>query len=329
MRKYFISLIVFFSAYTISWAGSINGEPLTHTFSIVAFDEASGQMGVAVQSHWFSVGSVVSWAEAGVGAIATQSLVNVSFGPRGLDLLKHNKTAPEVLQILLDSDEGREFRQVAIVDVNGNVATHTGKDCIADASHITGKHFSVQANMMLNPQVVPAMEKAWLDNPALPLAERMVAAMKAAQLAGGDIRGQQSAAILIVKIKSTGKVWEDKLIDLRVEDHPNAVDEIERVLKVFRAYEHMNNGDLAIELQDEQAALKEYGTAMSMFPENLEMKFWTAVSLVNSGKTDEALPLFREIFSKNKNYISLTERIVRNKMLKADEVTMKRILVGK
>jgi len=307
------------------YSQTFNGEPLTHTFSIVAYDEEAGQIGVAVQSHWFSVGSVVSWAEAGVGAVATQSLVNVSFGQRALDLLKSGKTVDETKEILLAEDDGREFRQLAIIDAKGNVATHTGKDCIADAGQIIGKHYSVQANMMLNKDVVPAMSKAF-ENSSGSLAERMVQTMKAAQVVGGDIRGQQSAAILIVKTQSTGKIWEDRLIDLRVEDHPNAVAEIERVLKVHRAYEHMNKGDLAIEHGDEESALKEYGAAQKMFPENLEMKYWTAVSLANIKKLEEALPLFKEVFAKDKNWIELTKRITTNGLLNVKPEHLEQIL---
>jgi len=303
----------------------INGEPLTHTFSIVAYDQQNGQIGVAVQSHWFSVGSIVSWAEPGVGAVATQSLVNVSFGPRALELLKKGTSVQQALQELINSDEGRDFRQLAIIDANGCVATHTGEKCIADAGHITGKNYSVQANMMLNKEVVPAMSKAF-EQSSGPLAERMLAALQAAQKAGGDIRGQQSAAILIVRAKSTGKIWEDRLIDLRVEDHPNAVKELARVLAVFRAYEHMNNGDLAIEKGDEKTALQEYGAAEKMFPKNTEMKFWHAVALVNVGKVDSALPIFKKIFAKDKNYIELTKRIVSNGLLKADQATAQKII---
>ena len=305
---------------------SLNGEPFTHTFSIVAIDQERGEMGVAVQSHWFSVGSIVTWAEPGVGAIATQSLVNVSFGPRGLEMMKSGKSAGETLSALLESDEGREFRQVGIVDAQGNIASYTGKQCIADASHIAGKNYSVQANMMLNKEVVPAMSKAF-ENSKGPLAERMLAALKAAQKAGGDIRGQQSAAILVVKTKSSGKLWEDRLIDLRVEDHPQAVNEIERNLKVFRAYEHMNNGDLAIEKGDEAAALEEYGAAQNMFPENIEMKYWTAVSLANIGKIDDALPVFKEIFAKDENWRELTRRIAVNGMLTVSPENLNLILV--
>lgn len=326
--KRFIPLIVFFLSFvSLSFAQkTINNQPFAHTFSIVAMDEKTGDVGVAVQSHWFSVGSIVSWAEAGVGAVATQSLVNASFGPRGLELLKQGKSPKEALKILLDSDAGREFRQVAIIDVQGRVATHTGTACIADAGQVVGKNYSVQANMMLNKKVWPAMSKAFEKNEDLPLAERMMATMEAAQRVGGDIRGQQSAAILVVKGKSTDKVWEDRKIDLRVEDHPKAVAEMARVLKVFRAYEHMNNGDLAIEHQEMDKALQEYGAAQDMFPDNLEMKYWTAVSLANINKLDQALPLFKEVFSKDTNWKTLTSRIVKNGMLTIDKAGLSKIL---
>ncbi len=305
-------------------ARMLSGEPLTHTFSIVAYDKQSGQIGVAVQSHWFSVGSIVSWAEAGVGAVATQSLVNVSFGPRALESLKKGYSPQKTVEELVNADEGQDFRQLAVIDKKGRVATHTGEKCIADAGHIIGKNYSVQANMMLNKEVVPAMSKAF-EQSSGPLAERMVAALQAAQKAGGDIRGQQSAAIVIVRVKSTGKFWEDRLIDLRVEDHPNAVKELARILAVFRAYEHMNKGDLAIEKGDEKTALQEYAAAEKMFPNNTEMKFWHAVALVNIGKVDLALPIFKKIFAEDKNYIELTRRIVSNGLLKADEATLQNI----
>jgi uncharacterized Ntn-hydrolase superfamily protein len=302
--------------------------PLAHTFSIVARDPETGEIGTAVQSHWFNVGSDVTWAEAGVGAVATQSFVNVSFGRRGLDLLKAGKSPEEVLKILIDSDSARDFRQVAIIDAQGRAASYTGKLCIKDAGNIVGDNFSVQANMMLNDRVWPTMAKAFKETKA-PLAERMIAALQAGQAAGGDIRGQQSAAVIVVKGKASDKPWEDKLIDLRVEDNPNAVKEIERVLRTYRAYEHMNNGDLAIEKKDEKKALQEYGAAESMFPDNLEMKYWTAVSLVNIGKLNDALPLFKNVFKKDKNWIELTRRIVPNGLLKVDEKTLNKILSAK
>ena len=324
MKRLYVIFILFFIPL-LSLAQQINGEILTHTFSIVAYDAERGEIGVAVQSHWFSVGSIVAWAEPGVGAVATQSLVNVSFGPRGLQLMKEGKTPQQVLSGLLQSDEGSAFRQVALIDAQGRVATHTGDKCIADAGHIMGKNYSVQANMMLNKKVVPAMSKAFEEAKG-PLAERMIAALQAAQQAGGDIRGQQSAALQVVKTKASGKFWEDRLIDLRVEDHPQAVTEIARLLKVFRAYEHMNNGDLAIEKGDEATALLEYKAAQDMFPDNVEMKYWTAVSLANSGKLDEALALFKTVFAANANYIELTRRIVPNGLLQVDKKTLRLIL---
>jgi uncharacterized Ntn-hydrolase superfamily protein len=316
-----LSICLIYSTYAQEHKSDI----YTHTYSIVARDPVTGDMGVAVQSHWFSVGSVVSWAEAGVGAIATQSLVNISFGPRGLDLLREGKTAPQVLESLISSDNGREFRQLAIIDTFGNVATFTGKQCIPDAGQIEGVNYSVQANMMLNKKVWPAMSDAF-EKSTGPLAERMMEALKAAEAAGGDIRGQQSASILVVRGRATGKLWEDRLIDLRVEDHTEAVKEMERVLRVHRAYEHMNKGDLAIELGDEEMALKEYGAAQELFPENIEMKYWHAVSLVNIGKLDEALPMFKTVFEKEPNWIELTRRIVPNGLLKVDQKTLELIL---
>jgi uncharacterized Ntn-hydrolase superfamily protein len=312
-------------AFCSGFAQRTDSDIFTHTFSIVARDQQSGEMGVAVQSHWFSVGSIVSWAEAGIGAIATQSLVNVSFGPRGLQLLKEGRSAQQVLDDLIRTDEGRDFRQVAIIDNHGHVAAFTGKKCITAAGHMVGNNYSVQANMMLNDQVWSAMSNAF-EAAAGPLAERMVAALKAAQGTGGDIRGQQSASILVVRGHSTDKPWEDRIIDLRVEDHPNAVDEIERILKVYRAYEHMNRGDLAIEHGDEITALKEYGAAEKMFPLNIEMKYWHAVSLANIGKVDESLHLFKEVFNRDANWIELTKRIVINELLKTDDQSLQKIL---
>lgn len=298
---------------------------LTHTFSIVARDPISGDLGVAVQSHWFSVGSIVSWAEAGVGAIATQSLVNVSFGPRGLELLRQGKSAQETLDALIAADEGRDFRQVAIVDASGNVAVYTGKKCIADAGHIRGKNYSVQANMMINKEIWQEMSEAF-ENSSGPLAERMISALKAAQQAGGDIRGQQSASLLVVRGKASKNSWENRLVDLRVEDHPNAVNEIARLLKVHRAFEHMNRGDLAIEEGDEEKALEEYAAAEVMFPDNLEMKYWAAVSLVNMDRLEEALPIFKKIFREDPNWIELSRRIVPNGFLKADPEQLEQII---
>jgi len=325
MKKIIIILLLLGSIVSIGFAQSVYEEPLVHTFSIVARDKATGEMGVAVQSHWFSVGSIVSWAEAGVGAIATQSFVNVSFGPRGLGMLKSGMTARAAVDALITEDEGRDVRQLAVVDAHGNVAVYTGKKCIDEAGYVVGDGFSVQANMMLKNTVWDAMARAFKEAEG-PLAERMVAALEAAQAEGGDIRGKQSASLLVVRGTSTGKPWEDRLIDLRVEDHPDAVQEIKRLLRVYRAYEHMNAGDLAIEHGDVEGALQEYGAAEVMFPDNLEMKYWHAVSLVNADMIADALPIFKVVFERNDHWRLLTERLPKVDLLDVNDSELQKIL---
>lgn len=325
MKRTFLWLLFFIPSSTFAQTPPLS-DPFAHTFSIVARDSLTGDLGVAVQSHWFSVGSVVAWAEAGVGAVATQSFVNVSFGPRGLALLKAGLTAQEALDKLIRDDEGRAFRQVALVDIKGNIAVYTGEKCVAIAGHVKGKGFSVQANMMLTDQVPAAMATAYQHAKDQPLAERMMAALKAAQNVGGDARGQQSAALIVVKGKASAEPWKDTLVNLRVEDHPQAVAEIERVLRVHRAYEHMNNGDLAVEKNDMKTAMQEYNAAMQAFPNNVEMKYWTAVTMVNTGKLTEALPLFRDVFRKEPNWIEMTKRLIPSGLLTVSVTQLAQIL---
>lgn len=321
-----ITFIIYILMITMK-ANSQNfySDKLAYTFSIVARDPVTGEMGVAVQSHWFSVGSIVSWGEAGVGVVATQSFVNPSFGIRGLDLLKSGKTPQEALDELIASDEGRDVRQLAILDTKGRTASYTGKNCIPDAGNIAKENYSVQANLMLNNKVWGAMSKAFEESTG-PLPERMIEALESAQEVGGDIRGKQSASILIVKGESTGKLWEDRAIDLRVEDNPEPIKELKRLLKVFRAYEHMNNGDLAVEKNDMLLAMKEYSTAEEMFPDNLEMKFWHAVTLVNNNKLNESIPLFKDVFSKDTNWKTLFMRLPKAGLITAGEKEIEQIL---
>ncbi len=301
-------------------------EPLAHTYSIVARDAKTGEMAVGVQSHWFSVGTAVPWAEAGVGVVATQSFTNKSFGPRGLELLKQGKTPEQALAILLADDEGREVRQVSILDAQGRVATHTGKNCIRYAGHITGKDFSVQANMMLSDKVWPAMAKAFEASAGKPLAERVLIAMQAAEREGGDIRGKQSAALVVVNGKASAQPWNDRTIDLRVDDHEKPLDELARLLKVYRAYEHMNNGDLAVEKGQMEKAMQEYGKAEAMFPNNLEMKYWHAITLANNGDVNEAVKLLREVYKKDKNWQELTSRLPEVGLLTLPPKDLKKVL---
>ncbi|MEO8233316.1 MAG: DUF1028 domain-containing protein [Ignavibacteriota bacterium] len=327
MKKIFLftSLFTIFLSFQLEAQSIYGNEPLAHTFSIVARDPQTGEMGVAVQSHWFSVGFIVAWGEAGVGVVATQSFVNPSFGPRGLELLKQGKTAQEVVDKLIADDEGRDVRQLAIVDSKGNSASYTGSKCIDEAGNIAGDNYSVQANMMLNNTVWSAMSKA-LENSTGPLAERLITTLEAAQNEGGDIRGKQSACLLVVRGTPTGNIWEDRLIDLRVEDNPDPIIELKRLLKVHRAYDHMNAGDLAVEKNDMNLAMDEYNTAMKMFPENLEMKFWTAVTLANTGEVEKSLPMFKEIFEKDKNWKELTKRLPPVGLLTVSDEILKNIL---
>ena len=246
MRFYVLLLVtLFFYSEGFSQQVYSKKEPFAHTYSIVARDTVTGEMGVAVQSHWFSVGSLVTWGKAGVGVVATQSFINPSFGPRGLSLLENGLTPELAVKTLLELDEGRKVRQLAILDVHGNVEAYTGENCIVEAGHFVGNNFSVQANLMDKNTVWPAMAEAF-KNAKGTLAERMLQAMEAAQKEGGDIRGKQSAAILVVKAKSTGNEWEDKIVDLRVEDNPNPIQEMRRLLTIHSAYEFMNKGDLAV-----------------------------------------------------------------------------------
>jgi uncharacterized Ntn-hydrolase superfamily protein len=279
-----------------------------HTYSIVARDQATGQLGVAVQSHWFSVGSIVTWAEAGVGAVATQSFVDPAYGPRGLGLMKNGLSAEQALAALVEVDEGRAVRQVAFVDAAGNVAAHTGATCIESAGQHVGNGFSVQANMMLNDTVVPAMAAAY-EAATGDLAERLMQTLEAAEAAGGDIRGRQSAAMLIVKGESTGRPWADRVLELRIEDHPEPLVELRRLLTVHRAYEHMNAGDVAVEHGDLKLAMAEYGAAAELLPSSLEVQYWAAVMLATSGEVERSLPMFRTVFAADPNWAELTRRL--------------------
>ena len=296
-----------------------------HTYSIVARDPDTGELGVAVQSHCFSVGPIVAWAEAGVGAIATQSFVDPSYGKNGLDLMRSGKSAPDTLKELLAKDEGREVRQVAMIDAQGRVNAWTGKNDIEAAGHIVGKNFSVQANLMLNDKVWPAMARAF-ENTRGHLSERMLAALDAAEAAGGDIRGKQSAALIVVTGKPTGQAWKDRTFDLRVDDSPEPLKELRRLVKLQRAYNHMNAGDLAVEKKDNEGALREYSAAGKLVPDNAEMIFWHAVALVNMGRVEESLPLFRKVFAMDRNWLILTPRLPKSGLLPDDPKVIQRIV---
>jgi len=291
----------------LSAAPAVPRRPVA-TYSIVARDPVTKELGVAVQSHWFSVGSVVPWAEAGVGAVATQSFAEPSYGQLGLDLMRAGKSAPDALRGLLASDEAKDVRQVAMIDAQGRVAAHTGAKNIPQAGHATGAQYSVQANLMASDKVWPAMAKAY-ESTKGDLADRLLAALEAAQAQGGDIRGKQSAAILVVSGTPTGRPWADRTFDLRVEDSADPLAELRRLVTLQRAYQHMNAGDAAVEKHDAPGALREYAAAEALAPDNDEMVFWHAISMVGLGKADDALPLLARAYKKNPGWRTLISRL--------------------
>ena len=298
--------------------------PAEATFSIVARDSVTGDIGVAVQSHYFSVGPIVPWAEPGIGAVATQSLVEVSYGPKGLRLMREGRSATRALDELLAQDQYRDVRQVAMIDANGSVAVHTGEKCIADAGDHAGAQYSVQANLMANATVWPAMAKAYETSKG-DLAERLLDALEAGQRAGGDMRGQQSAAIVIVKGKRSSRPWADRILDLRVEDHGKPIAELRRLVTLWRAYRSVDEGDGLITEGKTEEAMKAYSAAARMAPDNTEIVFWQAAALWKLGRERDAAPLFRKVFAKERRWVDLVPRLVPAGLLADDPAGLKRI----
>ena len=301
--------------------------PLVHTYSIVARDPSTGEMGVAVQSHWFSVGGVVTWAEAGVGAVATQSLVDPGYGMRGLQLMRRGISAGMALDRLVKADAQRDGRQVAMIDARGRVSAYTGKSAIAAAGHHVGREYSVQANLMTNDKVWPAMASAY-EAARGDLADRLLAALDAAEAVGGDIRGRQSAALLIVKGKSRGRPWSgaDRVFDVRVEDHQQPLVELRRLVRLQRAYNRANRGDELMTEKKVEAALEEYKAASAIAPEVLELPFWHAVTLASIGREAEAAPIFKQVFAKEPIWADLLPRLPAAGLFPNDTALVERIL---
>jgi uncharacterized Ntn-hydrolase superfamily protein len=303
-------------------------DPLAHTYSIVARDPATGNLGVAVESHWFQVGPTVPWLEAGVGAVATQSFVKIDYGPRGLELMHQGRSPEQALDQLTREDPQRDVRQVAMVDALGRVATWTGEKCIAAAGHHTGDGYSVQANLMDKDTVWAAMAAAYEKGTAAgdEFADRLMAALEAAEAEGGDIRGRQSAALIIVRAKSTGKPWQDRLVDLRVDDHPEPLAEMKRLLNLHRAYDEMNAGDDAMAEGRIEDAVQHYTTASAMVPDIAELPFWKAVTLFAAGHEEEALAIFQDVFAREERWYRLVPRLPASGLLPDDPEKLERIL---
>jgi uncharacterized Ntn-hydrolase superfamily protein len=301
--------------------------PVT-TYSIVARDSSTGEIGVAVQSHWFSVGSLVTWAEAGVGAVATQSFVDPRYGPLGLELMRLGRSAPEALRALVMSDADSAVRQVAMIDAQGRVAAFTGSRAIRAAGQHIGKQYSVQANLMEKPSVWPAMARAF-ESTRGDLAERLLATLDAAEREGGDIRGRQSAAILIVGPTNTGRPWIDRRFDLRVEDHPAPVAELRRLVTLARVYQKLNEGDEWVTKNDMTRAVQAYGAATSMVPDaatNGEAVFWTGISLVSAKRVGDAIPYLRRAHATDARWAELVTRLPDAGLLPKDSALVRRLV---
>jgi uncharacterized Ntn-hydrolase superfamily protein len=262
------------------------------TYSIVARDAETGEFGVAVQTDWFAVGTVVPWVRPGVGAVATQSFAEISYGPLGLELMATGRTAPEALRGLLAADDGEARRQVAMVDAQGRVAAHTGSACVAQCGHVSGDGVSVQANMMERDSVWPAMLAAYTSAEG-PLAERMMAALRAAEAEGGDARGRQSAA-LVVTTGDPAEPWWRRTIDLRVDNHEDPIGELDRLLRYHRAYERLERGSELAEAGNLTEAVTEHRAAHDLAPEDDQITFWTGLAAAGAGDPVEARALLEE-----------------------------------
>jgi len=330
MKRFASTLILAVVVLSLVATAAAAGEPIrpNHTFSIVARDPATGNFGVAVQTHWFNVGSRVIWAEPGVGAVATQSFTLPSYGPLGLDLMRAGKSAKEALAALVTADTEPAVRQVAMIDARGMVATHTGERCIAEAGHHQGDGYSCQANLMEKNTVWDAMSQAYEQSAAPDFAGRLLDALDAAQAQGGDIRGKQSAAILIVSGEPMGAPWDGVIMDLRVEDSTAPLPELRRLVEVHRAYAFMDKGDEYLAAKNVKGALDAYGTAAKMMPDNPEIKYWAAVTMITEGHKDEALAYFKEVFKADPKWMEVTRRLPAAGLL-APELVDPILAVGK
>ncbi len=295
------------------------------TYSIVARDPQSGQLGVAVQSHYFSVGSVSPHAEAGVGAVTVQSFAKPSHGTEGLRLLREGATAQEALAKLRERDDHAEYRQSAMVDASGRVAVYTGERCIPEAGHHAGDGYACLGNMLLKPDVWDGMGAAFLAAEG-ELVDRLVVSLEAARSAGGDLRGRRSAAVIVVNAELSGDPAVDLPFNLRVEDHDQPLHELKRLITLKKAFHHNSRGDHCLRKGDVDAALREFSMAVSMAPSQEELVFWQALAMAVAGFHKEAEPLFLELFDASRNWRVLAERIARSRYLPEESNALERIL---
>jgi uncharacterized Ntn-hydrolase superfamily protein len=278
------------------------------TFSIIARDSKTGQFGVAVQTHWFAVGAIVPWAETGVGAVATQGSAEHSYGPLGLALMRAGKTAQQALDALLAADPDRDTRQVAMVDAKGGVAAHTGRRCIAEAGDVTGDGFSAQGNLLASSKVCEKMAAAFGAAKG-DLPQRLIEALEAGEDAGGDVRGKQSAALLVVP-GPDNPLGSDAIVDVRVDDHDRPLRELRRIFTVRRAYQWLSEALHAIKGSDIAEARRIYVDLRGLVVGTREPLFWYATALAKAGHVDEALVTFGEVFAVEPVWKELIDRLV-------------------
>jgi uncharacterized Ntn-hydrolase superfamily protein len=310
--------------FCLIWLQETQAIRPVHTYSIVAIDKEQGEMGVAVQSHWFSVGSVVCWARSGAGVVATQSLVEPAYGYQGLEWMSKGLSAPEAFKKIQGEDPTPQIRQVAMIDSRGGVVSFTGEKCIAEAGDQRGSNYAVQANIMEKSTVWPAMALAFESSKGS-LARRMLAALQAAEGEGGDLRGKQSAALLVVKIAASPQPWKDGLFDLRVDDHPEPLEELARLLHVAEAYRFMDLGDEQLGKGRLEQAKQAYGQAMDMLPGQSEITFWTAVTMVSLGEREEAMALFAKALGQNPKWGDLLPRLSQVELFPQDAELLQKI----
>jgi uncharacterized Ntn-hydrolase superfamily protein len=275
------------------------------TYSIVALDPGTGELGAAVQSHWFSVGSLCIWARPGLGAVATQSVVEPAHGPNALDRLAGGDDAAAALAGVLEPDPLARVRQVGVVDASGHVAVHTGSDCIAEAGHVTGAYWSCQANMMERDTVPAAMSEAFAAAGGA-LADRLMAALDAAEAQGGDVRGRQSAALLVVP--AAGEPWRAR-VDLRVEDHPVPLEELRRLLALQRAYELAGEGDELLAAGRVEEAGERYRRAQDLAPDSGELLFWAGLATAQAGDVEAGADAVRRAADAHPGWLTLLDRL--------------------
>lgn len=301
------------------------GPPIA-TYSIIGVDPDADLIGVAIQSHYFAVGSMAPWAEPGVGAVIIQSIPKMAYdyGVAGLNLMRSGHSSAEALRHLVERDDRKEYRQVAMVDTGSPPSVFTGESCVAEAGHVEGETFCCQANMMENPGVPEAMAKAFCETRE-ELPERLMAALHAAEGKGGDLRGKQSAALIVVRRNPEGHHLADRPYDLRVDDHSDPLVELDRLLHLKSAYHHSMRGDAALVREDFDEALRHYRRSEETAPGQTELYFWRALALLNTGREEDALPLLKELLQRDRKWLMLFERVSDSGLLDKDPALLERL----